>query len=90
MQNEDLLITRGRYITLIEEQKKLSSEIKSFKRVIKSLDLMLDDNYLKGDNGSRQQVIYDAKIAINKIADLYAELSENQIKIEQIKPMTGF
>lgn len=86
--NDNLMITRGRYITFVEEQKKLNGEVKALKRTIEKLNALLENDLL--DDDSTQQTLYESSVTITQISQIYEKLRANQIEIERLKPMTGF
>ena len=86
--NDNLMITRGRYITFVEEQKKLNGEVKALKPTIEKLNELLENDLL--DSDSSQQTLYESSITITKLSEIYAKLRENKIEIDRLKPMTGF
>lgn len=84
--NEDLLMLRGRYVTLQEEHKIKQVEFHSQRDYLKKLLMFVDNN----DLNTVGEHLQNSKIIINKMIELQSSLSDLSEEIRRLKPMTGF
>ena len=87
MTDDNLMILRGKYITAIEEQKKIYSDIQAHQPTIEKLNSLLVSN---GLTANHRQDVYEALTAMTNISELHSALYANQAEIDRLKPMTGF
>jgi hypothetical protein len=85
--NEDLMILRGRYLTLQEEQKIKKVEFQSQQDYLKKLLMFIEHGNV--DSFKSAEHLQDAKIVINKMIELQSTLSSLTDEISKLKPMTG-
>jgi hypothetical protein len=87
--NEDLMILRGRYITLESELTELANNFRAFARVIKHLQLDIESfNSDFGHNRIAEQLSESAS-AIKNMIELQKKMAFTKSEIERIRPMTG-
>ena len=87
IENDNLMILRGKYITIIEAQKKIYNDIQAHQPTIERLNKLLVG---KGLTANHRQDVYEALTAMTNISELHAALHKNQAEIDRLKPMTGF
>lgn len=87
--NEDLMILRGRYVTLESELTELTNDFKAFARVIRSLQL--DIEAFNPDFGHIKiaEQLSESASAINRMIDLQTQIAFKKSELERIRPMTG-
>ena len=85
--NEELLLLRGRYVTLQEEHKTKKVEFNSQRDYLKRLMMHVEQGSV--DDVKTAENLQNAKIVINKMIELQSTLSGLQEEINHVKPMTG-
>ncbi len=87
--NEDLMILRGRYVTLEAENIQLANEFKSFSRVIKTLSSSLECFGSSYPNDSIPDHLQESATAIQRLSELHKKITLNKNEMERLRPMTG-
>ena len=86
-ENNELMLIRGRYVTLEAEQKKLVLEFNAMKHYLQTLLQHLD-----GHNPVHcisTQSFKDSATTLEKMIDLQTKIRVIQLELERLKPMTG-
>jgi hypothetical protein len=86
-ESDNLMILRGKYITAIEEQKKIHADIQAYQPTIETLHNLLSNGEL---TACHRQDVYESLTAITNISELHSALFSNQAEIDRLKPLTGF
>ena len=87
--NEDLMILRGRLMTLQSEQQQQVSEFRLFSRAVSDLRLAIDSGNPTDKNTQIDDRLRECTVAIQKMTELRTAILATQNEIERIKPMTG-
>ena len=87
--NDDLMILRGRYVTIESDLTGLPNDFKAFARVIRNLQL--DIEAFNPDFGHTRiaEKLGESASAINRMIDLQKKIVFTKSELERIRPMTG-
>jgi predicted nucleic acid-binding Zn-ribbon protein len=87
--NEDLMILRGRYVTLESELTALTNDFKAFARVTKNLQLDIEAFNPDFSHNRIAEQLSESASAIKNMIELQKKIAFTKSEIERIRPMTG-